>query len=97
MFMLPAILSILLWQYVPLVRGAFIGSFRAMQNIFVMTGGGPNRATHVMGFEIFQRAFIYVQFGYATAIGWILAFMLITFTIYNLRILKNVRFTRAED
>lgn len=73
--------------------GAVVGSFRAMQNVFVMTEGGPAGATQIIGIEIFQKAFVFLQFGYATAVGWILGFLLIGFTIYQLRILKNVRFT----
>lgn len=72
--------------------GAFIGSFHAMQNIFVMTGGGPANATRVIGIEIWANAFLYLKFGYATAMAWILGSMLIGFTMYQLRILKEVEF-----
>jgi len=35
--------------------------------------------------------------GYATAEAWILGSLLIGFTLYQLRILKKLRFTRAES
>jgi len=76
--------------------GAFIGAFQAMQQIFVMTGGGPARATHVMGLEIWYNAYMYLKFGYATAEAWVLGVMLIGFTIYQLQILKRVKFTTAK-
>lgn len=76
--------------------GAFIGAFQAMQQIFVMTGGGPARATHVIGLEIWYNAFMYLKFGYATAEAWLLGSLLIGFTIYQLRILKRVKFMTAK-
>jgi ABC-type sugar transport system permease subunit len=76
--------------------GAFIGAFQAMQQVFVMTGGGPARATHVIGLEIWYEAFMYLKFGYATAEAWILGTMLIGFTVYQLQILKRVKFTTAK-
>ena len=67
----------------------------AMQNIFVMTGGGPARATHTIGMEIFFNAYLFLNFGYATAVAWILGSLLIGFTLYQLRILKRMEFTAA--
>jgi ABC-type sugar transport system permease subunit/ABC-type glycerol-3-phosphate transport system substrate-binding protein len=73
--------------------GAFIGSFKAMENIFVMTGGGPLYATHTIGLEVWYNAFMYLKFGYATAAAWIMGAMLVGFTLYQLRILRDVRFS----
>lgn len=77
--------------------GATIGAFKAMENVFVMTGGGPNYATHVMGLDIWINAFMYLKFGFATAEAWIMGSMLIGFTMYQLRILKDLRFSAAGD
>jgi len=76
--------------------GAFIGTFHAMQNILVMTGGGPGYKTMTIGMDIFFNAFTHLKFGYATAEAWILGSLLIGFTVYQLRILKTLRFTRAH-
>jgi ABC-type sugar transport system permease subunit len=76
--------------------GAFIGAFRSWEGIFVMTGGGPNDGTHVIGMEVWYNAFAYLRFGYATAVAWIIGSALVGFTVYQLRILKNVRFTTAK-
>jgi len=73
--------------------GAFIGAFKAMENVFIMTGGGPNYATHVIGLDIWYNAFMYLKFGLATSEAWIMGSMLIGFTIYQLRILKDLRFS----
>lgn len=42
------------------------GSFILVQ---VMTGGGPNNATHVMGSYLYQQAFKQYNFGYGATIG----------------------------
>jgi multiple sugar transport system permease protein len=77
--------------------GVFIGAFHAMQNIFVMTGGGPNNATRVIGIDIWFNAFMYLKFGFATAMAWILGIMLIGFTVMQLKILSKVEFRKAEE
>ncbi|MFH1073975.1 MAG: hypothetical protein V1752_02705, partial [Candidatus Firestonebacteria bacterium] len=76
--------------------GAFIGAFNATSNILVMTGGGPAHATHVLGLEIFYNAYVYLKFGYATAIAWILGSFLVGFTVLQLRVLRDVRFTTVN-
>ncbi|MCX6344922.1 MAG: extracellular solute-binding protein [Armatimonadetes bacterium] len=75
--------------------GAFIGAFKAMENIFVMTGGGPNYATHVVGLDIWYNAFMFLKFGLATSEAWIMGSLLIGFTIYQLRILKDLKFSAS--
>jgi len=76
--------------------GAFIGAFKATENIFVMTGGGPLNSTHTIGLEIWYNAFMYLKFGYATASAWVMGSMLIGFTMYQLRILRDLRFSAAQ-
>jgi len=52
------------------------GSFIIVQ---VMTGGGPNNSTHVMGSYLYQQAFVQYNFGYGATIGvMILVLSLIT-------------------
>lgn len=55
------------------------GSFIIVQ---IMTGGGPNNATHVMGSYLYQQAFVQFNFGYGATIGvMILILSLITVLI----------------
>lgn len=71
--------------------GVFIGSwYSATGNILVMTGGQAN--TETAGLHIWYKAFTFLKFGQATAMAWVLGFMLIGFTVYQLRILSNVEF-----
>lgn len=55
------------------------GSFIIVQ---VMTGGGPNNSTHVMGSYLYQQAFVQHNFGYGATIGvMILILSLVTVLI----------------
>ena len=58
------------------------GSFILVQ---VMTGGGPNNSTHVMGSYLYQQAFVHFNFGYGATIGvMILVLSLLTVFIFQL-------------
>ena len=46
--------------------------------------------------ELFFNAFVYLRFGYATALAWILGSSLIGFTMLQLRILKNIKFEAGK-
>ncbi len=72
--------------------GAFIAAFRSANFIFIMTGGGPGDATHVLGYEIWIRSFLYLKFGIGAAMAWILGSLLIGFTSYQLRIMSRLQF-----
>jgi multiple sugar transport system permease protein len=71
--------------------GAFIHAwFGSADSILAMTGGGAN--TEVADLHLFYKAFVFLEFGPATAMAWILGFLLIGFTVYQLRILARVEF-----
>jgi len=88
---LPTIKPLIIINFV----GVFIGAFKATENIFVMTGGGPAKATYTIGMEIFFNAYLFLNFGYATSVAWVLGSLLIGFTLYQLRVLKRMEFTAA--
>ncbi|OGV80347.1 MAG: hypothetical protein A3K19_04185 [Lentisphaerae bacterium RIFOXYB12_FULL_65_16] len=71
--------------------GVFIGSwYSGTQNILVLTGGGAK--TEVVGLHIWYKAFTFLKFGPATAMAWMLGFMLIGFTVHQLRMLSRLEF-----
>lgn len=75
--------------------GAFIGASMSSETIFAMTGGGPYTpygATEVVGLQLFYTAFVYLKFGLANAMAWVLGFMLIGFTMLQLKNLSRVEF-----
>ncbi|MBP1971555.1 N-acetylglucosamine transport system permease protein [Virgibacillus natechei] len=61
------------------------GSFIIVQ---VMTGGGPNNSTHVMGSYLYQQAFVQYNFGYGTAIG-VMILILSLITVFILQLLMR--------
>ena len=86
----PTIKALIIINFV----GVFIRSwFGATANILAMTGGGAQ--TETAGLHIWYEAFTYLNLGPATAMAWMLAFMLIGFTVYQLRILSRVEFRTA--
>jgi len=62
-----------------------INSFQRFALIQVLTKGGPGNATQVPGYYLYQNAFNYGRFGYASAIGVILMLILLTISFINMR------------
>ncbi|MGA0332697.1 MAG: extracellular solute-binding protein [Kiritimatiellia bacterium] len=97
---LDKILFIVVPRLKPLLMINFIGVFisaffHAEANILAMTGGGAD--TNVAGLYIFQQAYIYLRFGPATAMAWLLGVMLIGFTLWQLRMLVRLEFKTTGD
>jgi len=88
---IPTIRVLIVIQFI----GAVVGAFRTAGYILAMTGGGPNRATEVMALKIFYDAFVFLRFGMATAMAWILGFLLIGFTVFQMKRLSRVEFRTA--
>jgi alpha-glucoside transport system permease protein len=53
--------------------------------IFVMTGGGPGKASQVIAFTMYQQAFEAGQFGYGSAVAVIMLVLLTPIMIFNVR------------
>ncbi len=68
-----------------------------MENIFVLTGGGPLYSTQTMGLEIWSNAFMFLKFGYATAAAWVMGAILIGFTLIQVKSLLKMRFSTAKS
>lgn len=58
-----------------------IGSFKVFDTIMAMTQGGPGRATNVLTYYIYQRAFADWQFGYASSIAYVLFAIIMVLTL----------------
>lgn len=67
---------------------SFIGLMQAFGLQLILTKGGPGLATMVPGYHMYLNAFSYDRLGYASAIGLVLAMIILAFTILNLRYLK---------
>jgi sn-glycerol 3-phosphate transport system permease protein len=55
---------------------ALINAFRVVDQVVAMTGGGPNNATTLLLFYIFQVAFSFWDIGYAAALSTVLLVVL---------------------
>ena len=71
-----------------LVTGV-IGSFQVFQNAYLMTGGGPDNATTMVGLLIFNNAFTYFEFGKAAAQSLILAVIIAVISLLQFKFLGN--------
>jgi ABC-type sugar transport system permease subunit len=66
----------------------FIGLMQSFGLQLILTGGGPGTSTMVPGYSMYLNAFSYDRLGYASAIGLVLAIIILGFTILNLRYIK---------
>jgi len=67
---------------------AIMSSMAAMKvfdEVYVMTGGGPFGTTRTLVFEIYDRAFDKLDFGYASAIGVVLFVILFMFSFISIK------------
>ncbi|NIA14841.1 MAG: ABC transporter permease subunit [Nitrospiraceae bacterium] len=63
-----------------LVMGV-IGSFQYFTQAFIMTKGGPENSTHFYALYLFNRAWRYLDMGYASAMAWVLFVMIMALTL----------------
>ena len=61
-----------------------IGSLQIFDIFYVMTQGGPNFATTSLVMYIFQNAFEYLEMGYASAVAWVLFFIILALSLVQL-------------
>ena len=63
-----------------------IGSFQVFTSVYVMTQGGPNHATDVVVYHIYQNAWEYLRMGYASAMSWVLFLVILIVTLVQFRL-----------
>ncbi|MBX5272698.1 sugar ABC transporter permease [Rhizobium sp. NLR17b] len=66
-----------------------INSFQVFDQVMVMTGGGPNRASSVLVHYIYQNGFQFYKMGYASALGWALTLLVLALTLIQFRLNKS--------
>ena len=74
---------------------AFIVAAQSSDCILVMTVGGPNEATRVADLRIFEKAYLYLRFGLATTMAWMLSLLLMGFTVLQIRYISRMEFRVA--
>ncbi len=66
-----------------------IGSFQVFTPVFVLTKGGPLGSTDVAVFRIYERAFVNFDFGYASALAWVLFAFIFIATLIQLAYMRR--------
>jgi raffinose/stachyose/melibiose transport system permease protein len=66
-----------------------IGSLQDFQGILLLTGGGPGLETTVPALQMYERAFKFGEFGYASMIGFMLFLMILGTTMAARRLNRS--------
>lgn len=66
-----------------------IGSFQVFMNAYLMTSGGPDNATTMIGLLIFRNAFTYFNFGVASAQALVLTVIIVTISVIQFKYLGD--------
>ncbi len=74
---------------------SIIGSFQVFDQAYVMTGGGPGRASYTMVFHVFRLAFQQFTFGKSSAAAVILFILILIVTAFQFYAQK--RWVHYED
>jgi multiple sugar transport system permease protein len=65
---------------------ATIASFRVFEPALILTAGGPSNSTLFYVYHLFNKAFTFGQFGYASAMAWLLFAIVLVLTIVQMRV-----------
>lgn len=71
------------------IRG--MDAFREFDLIFVLTQGGPGRKTEVIGMLAYRTGFNYYDMGRASAMAYIILFLVLAFSIYFVKKLRDMQ------
>ncbi len=64
---------------------AVIAALKVFTTAWVATQGGPSYSTWFFVIHIYQEAFQFFRLGYGSALAWVLAVILIVFTLFQVR------------
>lgn len=88
-----------LWWHIvlPSIRATFvfvlvllvIGAFQVFISVFLLTSGGPINSTQVLLTYAYQQAFQFFDFGYAAALATLIAMVLLSVSIVEIRLLRR--------
>jgi multiple sugar transport system permease protein len=73
-----------------------IGSLKVFGQIYVMTQGGPSNSTKVLVYYIWEKAFKLFQFGYASALAYVLFFIVLILTLLQWQLRKRWVFNEGD-
>ncbi len=76
---------------------AFIGGFQNFDLPWLLTQGGPNRATEFFSLFLYRNAFIYLRMGKASALAWVLFLVIVVFTVVLFRSSAKLVYYHTND
>ena len=65
-----------------------IGGFNVFISVFVVTGGGPANDTEVVLTYMYKQAFTFLDFGYGSAIAYLLAMVIFAMSLAQMRLFR---------
>lgn len=68
---------------------AVISTFQVFGQVYMLTGGGPAFATSTIVYYIYERAFLALHMGYASALAWVLFAAIFGLTLIQLRLQRT--------
>ena len=66
-----------------------ITAVKSFEPMYIMTGGGPNNATKVLTYMIYETGFKYLEMGKASAMSIIMFAILLIFAVFQIRIFRS--------
>ncbi|HTB35294.1 MAG TPA: sugar ABC transporter permease [bacterium] len=66
-----------------------IGALQIFTEVYLLTGGGPMNSTEMVATYMYKRSFLYLDIGYAAALGVMLFMALLGFSAARLRALEE--------
>jgi len=66
-----------------------VASFQIFTPAYVITNGGPANSTLFYVLDLYNNGFRYLKMGYASAMAWLLFFIIIIFTFIQFRLARN--------
>jgi multiple sugar transport system permease protein len=66
-----------------------IGAFQYFTQAYIMTQGGPEYSTHFYSLYLFDRAWLYLDMGYASAMAWVLFAIVLVLTVVQMKLSKR--------
>ncbi|WP_302846722.1 carbohydrate ABC transporter permease [Arthrobacter sp. UNCCL28] len=67
------------------------GAFQVFNEVMVMTSGGPNNSSQVLGTWLYRSGFVRNDFGYAAAVATAVFIITLVLAVVQLRISKKKR------
>lgn len=74
---------------------AIVGSLKSFDLFYIMTGGGPNHGTEILGTYMYKQAFVNYNMGYGSAIAFIM-FLIALVVVVIIQLLDHYRKKKGD-